>query len=450
MLTILLPLRFFFRRPITYLAAAAVALCVFIVVVVMSVMNGLVGEFKVKNHNFVGDCIVSSDSLVGFAYYEDFVAKLEKEEFVAAVSGVIKGFGLLSQPGRDTSSAIEITGIDPVKHAKATGFGDMLYYNKSNPANAFVPHFTPEQPGCVIGINRLLGSGDKNGKYYHPEIPYQYDLEISCFPLNPAGGLAKRGAGLVNKKKFYYSDDCHSGLVRVDMDMIFLGFEQAQPLFEMAGAMPRINAIHIKFTDSTPLSEGRDKVASMWQQHVEKCKGRAYANLLDNVGVEDWVTYRRSNIAPMEKEQAMLTLLFAMLGMITVFIISVVFYMIVNSRSKDIGILKSVGISSSGVVCIFSVLAVLIGMAGSFVGVAAGCGFLIKIRDMEDWLFEHYRWRLWDRSVYAIGEIPNDIEASAILAIVASAIAAALIAAIIPSLQAARRNPTETLQVNQL
>ena len=146
----------------------------------------------------------------------------------------------------------------------------------------------------------------------------------------------------------------------------------------------------------------------------------------------------------------MFMFLFAMLSIITVFIISVVFYMVINSRSKDIGILRSIGVSSSGVVCIFSVLSILIAMAGSLVGVVAGCGFLIKIQDMEDWLFAHYSWRLWDRSVYAIGEIPNDIEASAILAIVASAIAAALIAAIIPSLQAARRNPVETLQVNQL
>lgn len=433
-----------------YLAAAAVALCVFTVLVVMSVMNGLVGEFKVKNHNYVGDCIVSSDSMVGFAYYEDFIAELEKESFIAAVSPVIKGFSLLGQPNQDTSIAIEITGIDPVRHAKATGFGDMLYYNKSNPANAFVPVHTPAEPGCVIGINRLFGPGDKNGEYHHPKTPLQYAFEISCFPLNPSGALAKRGLGIVNKKKFYYSDDCHSGLVRVDMDMIFLPFEQAQPFFEMAGATPRINAIHIKFTGSTALSGGRDKVAGIWKQHVEKYKGKAYANLLDNVSVEDWITYRRSNIAPMEKEQTMFMFLFAMLGIITVFIISVVFYMIINSRSRDIGILRSIGVSRSGVVCIFSVLAILVAMAGSLVGVLAGCGFLIKIHDMEDWLFAHYRWRLWDRSVYAIGEIPNDIEASAILAIVASAIAAALIAVIIPSLQAARRNPVETLQVNQL
>ena len=450
MLTILLPLRYFFRRPITYLAAVAVALCVFIVVVVMSVMNGLVSDFKVKNHNFVGDCIVSSDSLVGFAYYESFIDELEKQEFVAAVSGIINGFGLLGQPEASVSIAIEVTGIDPVKHSKATGFGEMLYYHKLDIENAFVPLHTPAQPGCIVGINKIQIPCDQDGVYHHPEIPQQYIFEVSSFPLNPSGGLAKAGSEVVNKKKFHYSDDCHSGLVKVDGDMMFLPFEAAQSLFEMGGSTPRINAIHIKFSEGTSLSYGTEQVSLLWKEHVKKYSKATYANLLDNVAVEDWKTNRREIIAPMEKEQTMLMFLFAMLGVITVFIIFVVFYMIISSRSKDIGILKSVGVSSTGVVCIFGTLAIIIASVGSVIGVLGGCGFLVKINDMEDWLFEHYQWQLWNRNVYAIGDIPNEIELPVLAAIVASAIAAALIAVTVPSLQAARRKPVETLQVNQL
>ena len=52
--------RYFRKRPITLLAVAAVALCVFIVIVVMTVMNGLVQEFREKNHRYFGDCLVIS------------------------------------------------------------------------------------------------------------------------------------------------------------------------------------------------------------------------------------------------------------------------------------------------------------------------------------------------------------------------------------------------------
>ena len=82
MYKIILAIRYLIKRRITYLAVLAVALCVFIVVVVMTVMTGLVRDFKVKNHNWVGDCAVSSDSLVGFPRYEEFIEILRtRKEF---------------------------------------------------------------------------------------------------------------------------------------------------------------------------------------------------------------------------------------------------------------------------------------------------------------------------------------------------------------------------------
>ena len=106
----MLPIRYFLKRRITLLAVIAVALCVFIVVVVMTIMNGLVRDFKDKNHNFVGDCIVSTDSLVGFAYYEDFMKTLENDPAVLAASTVINSYGVFSQEGADWSEGIQIIG----------------------------------------------------------------------------------------------------------------------------------------------------------------------------------------------------------------------------------------------------------------------------------------------------------------------------------------------------
>ncbi|UCG47064.1 MAG: hypothetical protein JSU94_16390, partial [Phycisphaerales bacterium] len=77
MYKVILALRYLLKLRITYFAVLAVALCVFIVVVVMTVMTGLVSDFKQKNHDFVGDCVVGSKSLAGFPYYEDFMSRLE-------------------------------------------------------------------------------------------------------------------------------------------------------------------------------------------------------------------------------------------------------------------------------------------------------------------------------------------------------------------------------------
>jgi len=445
----ILPMRYLLKRRITFLAITAIALCVFIVVVVMSVMSGLVGDFREKNHRYAGDCIVSSDSLVGFAYYEDFLNELDKAEFVKSYSPVIRGYGLLRQPNTETNIGIEITGIDPFRHSQATGFGDSLYYHRNNPGEAFKVYNKPDARGCVVGISRMHTS-DAFNQYYHPDVPGHYDFEISCFPLNAKGALAKAGAGIVNTKLFSYSDDSHSGLVKIDENMIYLPFDDAQKLFEMGGATKRISAIHIKFQDGVSLHRGTEEVAKMWQEHVEKNEDKSYSNLLQLVSVENWMRYRASTIAPMEKEQTMLSILFFMLGIITVFVIFVVFYMIIGHKTRDIGILKSVGVSNYSVIGIFMIFAGIIGVIGAAIGAAGGCAFLLRINEMEDWLFENYKWQLWDRTVYAIGEIPHEIKIDVLAVIILSAIGASLLGALIPSVQAGIKKPAEVLQVSQV
>ena len=76
--------------------------------------------------------------------------------------------------------------------------------------------------------------------------------------------------------------------------------------------------------------------------------------------------------------------------------------------------------------------------------------FLLKINRIEDWLFEHFGFSLWDRTIYAIGDIPNQMDFGVLVVIVLSAILACLIGALVPSWQAARLNPVETLQVGRL
>ena len=78
----------------------AVALCVFTVVVVMTVMTGLVGDFKQKNHAFAGDCVVGTESLVGFPYYEEFMELVEQTGIAEGVSPVVKSYALFGTDRR--------------------------------------------------------------------------------------------------------------------------------------------------------------------------------------------------------------------------------------------------------------------------------------------------------------------------------------------------------------
>ena len=452
MLKLILPIRYLLRRRISWLAVAAVGLCVFIVVVVMTVMSGLVGDFKEKNHQFVGDCIISTESLVGFAYYDEFLAEIDKADFVHAASPIAKGFGLLTRSGVSWNIGVEIMGIDPAMHNRVTNFGQTLHYRKDKPDTVFDTDTHSGLIGCVAGIEQpfLMMHRDQSGQYDHDLLPPRMELIISSFPLTAKGMLAGAGTSPVNTKKFRLNDNSLSGIVRVDSRTVYMPLDYAQKLCGMSGKQPRVSAIYIKFTDGIRLNTGCQKVRQLWADFLTMHKDAKYANLLTNVRVQSWISHRRSIIAPMEKEQTMLILLFMLVGVITVFIIFVVFYMIISHKSKDIGILKSIGVPPAHIVALFIIFAAIIGIIGAAAGTAAGCGFLAKINDMEDWLFDNFGWQLWDRSVYAIGEIPNNIDFSVLAVIIISAVAASMLGAFLPSMRGARRQPVETLQVNQL
>jgi lipoprotein-releasing system permease protein len=441
--------RYFLHRRISILAVISVALCVFIVVVVMSIMNGLVQDFKEKNHQFIGDCVIRSQSLVGFPYAAQFVQQLQQQPFIAAASETVQGIGLMTSPGASWNIGIEYMGIDPQKYSRVTNFAKTLQYHADKPGEAFEPPYAQEKDGCVMGIDLILNRRPDTGQYDQPERPWPLRINLSSFPLTPKGGLAQAGLEMVGTKTFYYSDHSHSGLVRPDGRMIYIPIQQARVLSGMDTPVVRSSAIHIRFSDSIDVETGTEQVRRLWGDFVRSSQGKPYADMLDSVKVLTWRQDRREWIAPMEKEQVMLMLLFLMLGVVTVFIIFVVFYMIIGHKSRDLGVLKSIGMPSAAVAAVFLGFAGIVGVIGSILGIAGGSLFLWKINAMENWLYSHYGWRIWDRAIYAIDRIPDSVEWSVLLWVAVCAVGACLVGAMIPSLQASTQSPVRTLQISQ-
>ncbi|MBL7106299.1 MAG: FtsX-like permease family protein [Phycisphaerae bacterium] len=449
MYKLILSLRYMFKRRITYLSILSVSLCVFMAVVVITVMTGLLVDFKEKNHNYAGDCIISTDSLVGFPYYQQFLESISKETFIEAASPVIKSYAILSYQGSYSNTNVEIMGIDPASFSKVTNFADTLYYHKNQPAAAFEPSYDTQLPGCVLGIDLAL-SRDQFGKYSHSDFAPMAAFEITSFPLTPKGAPARAGLGLVSNKTFYYSDDSHSGLAKVDGSVVYLPFDHAQQLCGMSGQNKRVTAIHIKIKDNSDLDSAAQKLQYLWNDFKASKKDLPYASLLNNVKVQTWKQFRRASIAAVETEQIMMILSFIFIALISIFIVFVVFYMIVSHKRKDIGILKSIGISKINIISIFLLFAFFVGLLSSLIGTVGGIIFLGKINPLESWLYEHFGFQLWNRMVYAIDLIPNKIEIEVIFVIALAAILACLSGSAIPAYQAAKMQPAESLQVNQL
>lgn len=444
-----LPFRYLFKHKITYLAVIAVSLCVFIVVVVMTVHRGLVTEFKAKNHRYTGDCIISTDSMVGFSYYQEFIDELDRVDFVKACAPVIKTVGTLTRAGYDENIGVEIVGIDIDRHIKTTNFANTIFYNKDNPLKALIPSYAPSRSGFIAGVAMMVDR-DSSGQYLHPDNPIQLKVELSCVPLTAKGAMQKADTDFVNSKIFLFSDDSESRLARVDGRTVYISFDDAQAMCGMAGKTKRTHAIFIKFKDGVNIYDATDKINVMWKKFVNRHEGASQTELLNGVSVQDWKKYNAESIAPMEKEQTMLTILFVMVGLTNVFIVFVVFYMMISHKSKDIGIMKSLGISGSGIITVFIIFAFMIGLVGALVGTGLGRAFLVNINSLENFLFEKFDYQVFDRTVYAIDELPNATTFNMMLMIAGCAIVACVLGALIPSIQAAIKRPVDALKVSQI
>jgi len=199
-----------------------------------------------------------------------------------------------------------------------------------------------------------------------------------------------------------------------------------------------------------PLGRGTEQVKKLWQDFVATKAGAPYENLLSEVQVQSWKDFSKVIVALVETQQTMMIVCFSLIGMITVFIVLVVFYMIVSHKSKDIGILKSVGASGFSILSVFLNFAFLIGLAGSAIGVLVGWRFLVHINKIEDWMFEKFQFQLWDRQISSIGDIPNTVDLKVLAIIILCAIGACLLGALLPSWRAGRIKCVDTLQVAQL
>lgn len=449
----ILAFRYLIKRKISYFAVAAVALCVFVVFVVITVLTGLSEGFKTKVYNSTGDCVVHTKSLVGFGYYEEFLEILRRQPYIEAASPVVRNYALIGVgrvAGRTAYGEYtkEIAGIEPVSYAEVTGFDKWLQYNKDSLDKAFVPAYDPNLPGCVPGIDFLF-SRDEKGDYHPPSEPSAIALEINCVPLNAKGAMSKAGAGEFSTKTFYCSDYFHAGY-SLDWRFIFLPFDDVQMLCGMATGHKRITHIHIKFTPTVSINAGTDKVARLWSDFAEQKKDAPYANLLENVKVQSWKNFSKTVVAIVETQQTMMIVCFGMIGVITIFIVLVVFYMIVSHKIKDIGILKSVGAGSFSIMSLFLYFASLIGIIGSGIGAFVGWRFLVHINAFEDWLFENFEFQLWDRRISSIGDIPNAVDLKVLAIIIVCAIAVCMLGALLPSRRAGRMKCVDTLQVSGL
>jgi lipoprotein-releasing system permease protein len=120
--------------------------------------------------------------------------------------------------------------------------------------------------------------------------------------------------------------------------------------------------------------------------------------------------------------------------------------MVVMEKTKDIGILKAIGVRPRSIMSIFTMEGALIGVTGALIGVVAGYLFADSINQIADFIGWLTGFQLFKSDIYYLDRIPVELSWLRITLTAGIAIALSTAAALYPAWKASRLDPVEALR----
>lgn len=229
-----------------------------------------------------------------------------------------------------------------------------------------------------------------------------------------------------------------SGMSEYDSNLVFCNLEYLQHVRKMITTTPdgkesrAITSVQIKLKDY----RDSEKVLEILRNEFPA----------DRYTVRTWEQKQGPLLAAVDVESSILNILLFLIITVAGFGILAIFFMIVVEKTRDIGILKALGASSSGVMSIFLSYGLSLGIVGSGVGVISGLLFVHYINQIEAFITFVTGRKVFDERIYYFKEVPTHIDPFTICWVAMGAIAIAVLASVLPARRAARLQPVRALR----
>ena len=494
-------LKYLRKRRIAWVSLVAVTLCTAMVLVVISVMGGWLRMFEQSFHGLSGDVIVRSRSLTGFSHYDQVIARLQQLPSVEAATPIIRTYGLININNLELQG-VQVLAFPGDRIGKVNNFPESLWLWK-NPQD--MPSIslgdeaeTPQEKvakqgifdkpltaetyraitgwknkeesrgsdpagwsGMILGAD-LLGIGrDKQGDITgRDDRLYTFPVKLTVLGLSQDFSV---DLGNKSERTYWIADDSRTQVWQYDSNFVYVPFEQLQADLGMTEktvtdkrtkkkvTIPaRTSEIHVKvrpeWQDGAKLVEAREQIEAAVDEVLDAQTRRGGVALWPEIVVQTWRESQAKWLGAIEKEKLLTVFLFGIISVVAIFLIFCIFYMIVAEKTKDIGIIKSVGASAGGVMGIFLGYGAAIGIVGAGLGLLFSFLIVKYINEIHTWLGRRLGVQVWDPEVYLFDQIPNTMDPKETTIIVAIAVLASVIGALVPAIRAARMNPVEALR----
>jgi len=282
-----------------------------------------------------------------------------------------------------------------------------------------------QHAGVVLGIG-LVSFRTPEGEDRFLTLPGD-DVKLTF----PTAGTPPKAVS----DNFTIVDLYESKMSEYDSSFVFVPIETLQELRGMIDpttGIGMVSSIQIKLKPGADGAEVRDKLR------------RAFPAEL--YSVQTWRDRQGALLAAVQMETTILNVLLFLIIAVAGFGILAIFLMIVVEKTRDIGILKSLGASRGGVMQIFLGYGLSLGVVGSGVGMVLGLLFVEYINQIAALLGWLTGRPVFDPSIYYFYKIPTIVSPFTVGWIVAGAMVIAVLASVLPALRAATLHPVEALR----
>ena len=388
---------------ITFISIAGVALGVFALIVVLSVMNGFGNELRNRTLS-----MTSHATVTGFdGYLSDWQRTSDvvtKHAGVAGAAPYIRKEVMLSN-GRRVSGSL-VRGIDPELEKEVSQISDKMVSGSLSDLKA-------GEYGIVLGRELANSLGVYEGDRVTVITPQATTTAVGVMP---------------RLKRFRVVGVFEVGMHQFDSAMSYMHIVDAGKLFSL---QDKVSGVRLKLHD---LFEAQ-KISKELDQVIG-----------EDHWIRNWTSEHRNFFKALKTEKTVMFIILLMVVAVAALNIVSTLMMAVTEKQADIAILRALGITPGSVMAIFMVQGAIIGLLGTLVGVVLGVPVALNVFEIVSWLEQIFNTDFLPDDVYYISDIVAEVRPMEVFTYAISAFVITILATIYPAWRASKTLPAEALR----
>jgi len=387
---------------ISLISMAGIAVGVAILITVISVMNGFEKELRERILGMVSHATVSTWDRP-FEDWPELIENARQNPEVIGAAPFVEQETLLK--GRDVSGAL-VRGIDPALEPSVSDLDQQMI-------SGSLGSLGDERWQVVLGLElaaRLgVGPGDP----------------VTIF----APEIRATAAGVVPQvRRFTVAGIFEAGVHEFDSSLAVVHWKDAQALFRTGQG---VTGVRLEFTDLF-------RARSIALELADSLPGF--------YRVRDWTQQNANWFRAVQMEKTMMFIILSLIIVVAAFNIISTLVMLVTDKQADIAILKTMGLSPGGVMRVFIVQGMSIGVIGTILGTVGGIVLALNVESIVAGIEQILNTEFLSADIYYISDLPSDLQTKDVVRFSGLALVLSLLSTLYPAWRAGRTRPAEALR----